>query len=111
MWRYLRFTIDSPQNLTLTVQANPVPPPTTDPDPEARDRSDPDVWLWRNGSLIDAGRSGEDDREVFNMGSLQAATYTIEFHDWRYLDDDAPEDPPARASDYPDRVCFDFTLN
>ena len=111
LWRYLRFTIDSPQNLTLTVQANPVPPPTTDPDPEARDRSDPDVWLWRNGSLIDAGRSGEDDREVFNMGSLQAATYTIEFHDWRYLDDDAPEDPPARASDYPDRVCFDFTLN
>jgi hypothetical protein len=111
LWRYLRFTIDSPQRLTLTVQAKPVPPLTTDPDPEARDRSDPDVWLWRNGSLIDTGRSGEDDREVLNMGTLQAGTYTIEFHDWRYLDDDAPEDPPARAVDYPDRVCFDFTLN
>ena len=33
------------------------------------------------------------------------------FYDWRYLDDDSELDPPARASDYPDQVCFDFTLN
>lgn len=120
LWRYLKFTIDSAQSLTLTVQANPVPPPTTDPDPEARDRSDPDVWLWGDidvgggqtvRGIIATGRSGEDDREVFNMGTLQAGTYAIEFHDWRYLDDDDPADPPARAVDYPERVCFDFTLN
>lgn len=111
LWRYLYFTIDSPQSLTLTIQANPVPPPTNDPppgpgDPEIRDRADPDAWLWRNGRGYDFtnGRSGDDDQEILNMSNLSAATYTIQFHDWRYIDEE-------RSSDYPDRVCFDFTLN
>ena len=111
LWRYLYFTLDNPQSLTLTIQANPAPPPTTDPapapgDPEIRDRADPDAWLWRNGQPYDFanGRSGDDDREIFNMTDLSAGTYAIEFHDWRYIDE-------QKSSDYPDRVCFDFTLN
>ena len=111
LWRYLYFTINSPQSLTLTIQANPPPPPTNDPppgpgDPEIRDRADPDAWLWRNGQPYDFtnGRSGDDDQEILNMANLSAATYTIQFHDWRYVDE-------QRSSDYPDQVCFDFTLN
>lgn len=116
LWRYLYFSTDGTRDLTLTVVANPQPPPTGDPpagpgDPDVRDRSDPDVWLWRNGTLVSAGRSGAADREIFNMGQLPQDTYAIEFHDWRYLDDGIVDPGGARSSDYPDRVCFDFTLN
>ena len=86
--------------------------------PDVRDRSDPDVRLYAQGDRrayvlpaghpfegFTAGLSGEDDREVFDMGplSLSAGTYALTFHDWRFDDE-------AKASDYPDRVCFDFTL-
>ena len=116
LWRYLYFRTDGTQNRTLTVTANPVPPPTSDPppgpgDPDVRDRSDPDVWLWRNGALIATGRSGAADEEVFDMGVLPADTYAVQFHDWRYLDDGVSDPSGARSSDYPNRVCFDFTLN
>jgi hypothetical protein len=113
LWRYLRFTTDGLQDLTLTIQANPVP--TATPGPDVRDRSDPDVRLYDKGTWraywidqangIISGLTPEDDREVFDMGplNLSAGTYALSFHDWRYDDE-------ARASDYPDQVCFDFTL-
>ena len=76
-----------------------------------RDRSDPDVRLYRNGELLAEGVSSEADREVFAMGTLAPGTYALEFHDWRHVDFDTPLDPPTFASDYPERICFDFTLN
>jgi hypothetical protein len=103
-WRYLRLILDSPQELTLSIRANPAPPPTSDTTPDVRDRADPDVFLYRNGQLLDNGRSPEEDRELFEMGMLQAGIYTLAFQDWRYEDTEI-------SSDYPDRVCFDFTLN
>jgi len=103
-WRYLKFSLASNRSITLTIQANPVPPPTSDPVAGVRDRSDPDVYLYRNGQLLDRGVSPDDDREVALFGSLAAGTYTLAFQDWRYEDIDT-------ANDYPDRVCFDFTLN
>ena len=103
-WRYLRITLASPQSLTLTLQANPVPPPTTDLTVGVRDRADPDVFLYRRGDLLGASRSPDDDQEIFSMGMLQAGTYTLAFQDWRYEDTEM-------ASDYPDRVCFDITLD
>ena len=113
LWRYLYFTLDAAQALTLTVQANPVPP-NLNPGPDERDRSDPDVFLYSNGvylgNFID-GLSGQADREVYNMGTLGQGTYALEFQDWRYVDFDTPEDPAQQHPNYPDRVCFDFTLN
>ncbi|MEJ2258363.1 MAG: hypothetical protein P8X98_15495 [Woeseiaceae bacterium] len=103
-WRYLRLILDSPQELTLSIRANPAPPPTTDTTPGVRDRADPDVFLYQDGQLLDNGRSPAEDRELFEMGMLQAGIYTLAFQDWRYEDTEI-------SSDYPDRVCFDFTLN
>ncbi len=108
-WRYFRITTTGAARAwTITVQANPVPPPTTDPPPTPpdviRDRADPDVFLYRNGIEVGRGWSGADDREVFTTPSLSADTYTLAFQDWRYED-------ASKSSDYPDRVCFDFTMN
>ena len=113
LWRYLYFTVNAPQSLTLTVQANPLPP-NLNPGTAERDRSDPDVYLYSNGVYIGDfvdGRSDEADREVYSMGTLAPGTYALEFHDWRHVDFNTPDDPPARHPDYPDRVCFDFTLD
>ena len=112
-WRYLYFTLDSQQDLTLTIQANPVPP-NLNPGPDQRDRSDPDVYLFRNGVYLGdfvGGLSPESDREIYNMGSLAAGTYALEFHDWRHIDFETETDPPAQHPNYAERVCFDFTLN
>ncbi len=109
-WRYFRFTLASPQSLTLTIQANPIPPDLS-PTADERDRSDPDAFLWRNGAFIGQGISSADDLETFNMGNLAAGTYVVSFHDWRYDDDDSDTDPPMKHPDYPSQVCFDFTLN
>ena len=45
------------------------------------------------------------------MGTLGQGTYALEFQDWRYVDFVTTEDPAQQHPDYPDRVCFDFTLN
>jgi hypothetical protein len=110
-WRYLYFTLNGQQNLTLTAQANPLPPPTSDTRPGARDRADPEMYLYRGGALLADSRSPDDDREIFDMPALGAGTYTVAFQDWRYEDGNTPDDPDAKASDYPSQVCFDFTLN
>ena len=104
-WRYFRFTTTGgPSAWTITATANPAPPPTNDLDPNVRDRADPDLFLYRNGTELGRGWSGADDQEVFNTIVLSADTYTIAFEDWRFED-------PDMSSDYPERVCFDITAN
>jgi len=107
--RFLKFTIAGNSTYNVSVTANPVPPPTTDaPDPDdpalPRDRSDPDVFIWRNGQLAAFGNSGDDDAEVFTtQQSLPAGSYVMDLQEWRYADDDA-------STDYPEQVCFDVTM-
>ncbi|RZV38362.1 MAG: hypothetical protein EX272_02920 [Chromatiales bacterium] len=105
-WRYFRFTTSSQQTWTITAAANPVPPPTSDTDPMVDDRSDPDLFVFRNGAWLTStlGRSPDDDVETISNLSLSADTYTIAFQDWRYED-------PQKASDYPSQVCFDVSIN
>ncbi len=103
-WRYLYFTLDATRTVTLTTQANPVPPPTSDTTSGVRDRSDPDFWVLQEGRVVAEGRSGDSDQESLTLANLAAGTYVVEFHDWRHVDE-------VRANDYPERVCFDFTLN
>ncbi len=107
-WRYLRFTTPASGRWQITARANPAPPPTSDPppgagEPEIRDRSDPDLYVWRNGGFVISGSSGEADEEVISTGTLPAGTYVIEMQEWRH------EDPNA-ASDFPDQVCFDLSI-
>jgi len=109
--RFLKFTTSGNSTYNISVTAMPVPPPTTDtqPDPPAdpiviRDRSDPDVFIWRNGQLVAFGNSGADDAEVFTtQQSLPAGSYVMDLQEWRYSDDDA-------SSDYPEQVCFNVTM-
>jgi len=107
--RFLKFTTSGNSIYNISVTANPVPPPTADaPDPKdptlPRDRSDPDVFVWRNGQLVAFGNSGNDDAEVFaTQQSLPADSYVMDLQEWRYSDDDA-------STDYPDQVCFDVMM-
>ena len=108
--RYLRVTTSSSAAYDVIVVANPIPPPTTDtqPPPPAdpitiRDRSDPDVFIQRNGVRVAFGNSGVDDSETFTTQNLPAGTYAVDLQEWRYGD-------PDKSSDYPDQVCFDVSM-
>ena len=111
-WRYLRFEIPTAGRWRITAQANPVPLPTNDPpieptpeDPnpeQPRDRSDPDLYIWRNGVFVTSGRSPDDDVEVIEH-TFEEGTYVIEMQEWRHEDDEA-------ASDFPSQVCFDLSM-
>jgi len=106
--RFLRFTSVGSAQYNVVVVPNPVPPPTADPAPtppaEIRDRSDPDVYIYRNGVLVAFGNSGVDDSETFTTQSLSADTYVVDLQEWRFEDEDA-------SSDYPEQICFDVTMS
>ena len=119
-WRYLRFELPIAGRWQITAQANPVPPPTeNDPrpppdDPDGvpqipRDRSDPDLYIYRNGVLVTFGRSPDDDVEIVDH-TFEEGTYVIEMQEWRHEDDGAASDFPGVATDFPDRVCFDLSM-
>jgi hypothetical protein len=115
--RFLKFTTSGNSTYNISVTANPVPPPTTDaPDPDdpslPRDRSDPDVFILRNGQLAAFGNGPSDgstgsspvNSEVFTtQQSLPAGAYVMDLQEWRYADDEA-------SSDYPEQVCFDVMM-
>jgi hypothetical protein len=106
--RFLKVTTSSRSTYTIRAEANPIPPPTADdPDPDdptlPRDRSDPDIFLWNNGSLVGLFNSGVDDVEEGVTQNLFADTYVISLQEWRYSDDDA-------SSDFPEQICFDFSM-
>jgi hypothetical protein len=106
--RFLKVTTTSRSTYTIKAEANPIPPDTTDdPDPDdptlPRDRSDPDIFLWRDGGLVGLFNSGADDIEEDTTQSLPADTYVISLQEWRYSDDDA-------SSDFPEQICFDFSM-
>jgi hypothetical protein len=107
--RYLRFTSSSSAAYNVAVVPIPVPPPTADsPDPTdpslPRDRSDPDVYIYRNGQLVAFGNSGVDDSETFTTQVLPADTYVMDLQEWRYEDEDA-------STDFPEQICFNVTMS
>ncbi len=61
------------------------------------DQSDPDIYIYRNGILIDEGTSGVSNQEVFTTSSLAVGNYVMDFHEFRYEDTDTPAGFPARA--------------
>ncbi len=113
-WRYLRFTTTTTSAWRIVATANPVPP---DPDNSqtAGDKSDPDLWLYDSGSLLNvcpgdnclatgSGLSGDENTETLDTPELAVGTYVIGLNEWRYQDD-------AIAADFPDQVCYDVTMN
>ena len=111
-WRYLRFTTSGSSRWRAIATANPAPPPTQT---SGADRSDPDLWLYRNGDLLNmcpgatcfdtgSGISGDADTETMDTVTLSADTYALAFNDWRFGDEE-------RSSDYPSETCFTITMN
>jgi hypothetical protein len=107
-FRYLRITTGSSAAYNVTIVPNPLPPATNDaPDPHdptlPRDRSDPDMYMYRFGKIVASGDSGVDDSEEFSTKVLPAGVYVADIKEWRYEDWGA-------SSDYPDQICFDVTM-
>ena len=103
-YRYLRITTTASAAYDVTIVPNPIPPDTTDvPPKDVRDRSDPDIFIYRDGGLVAFGNSGVDDAETFTTQVLPADTYVAALQEWRFGDDD-------KSSDYPDQICFDLTM-
>lgn len=105
--RYLRINTLATAVYDVTIVPNSIPPPTADPAPTLpdviRDRSDPDMFIFLNGTLVALGNSGDDDSETFTTQSLPANLYVADLEEWRYGD-------PDKSSDFPDQICFDVTM-
>ena len=68
-----------------------------------RDRSDPDIFIYRRGIEIDRAIGSVADVEVLTTDPISAGTYVIELQEWRHADSGA-------ASDFPDQVCYDVVI-
>jgi hypothetical protein len=78
------------------VRANP-------DDPEVHTYSDPDLWLYRRGNLVDLGLSCTPNSEIVTTNTLQVGTHVFDVSEFRHADEDT-------ISGYPERVCFDVSV-
>lgn len=100
--RFLRFVTSSARSYNITVTATTATPVTADPDD--RDQSDPDIFIWRRGTLVGLGNSGDDNVEILTTQVLPADTYAVSLQEWRYEDED------GAPVGYPEQMCFDVTV-
>jgi hypothetical protein len=108
--RFLRMEIEAEARYTFSVVTETEIPGPDDPDDE-RDQSDPDILIFRNGvlqnQLVDGDRqglSGDANQEIFTTpDALPAGDYVMTLVEFRYQDEESPED-------FPERVCFDVTV-
>ncbi|MCH8071513.1 MAG: hypothetical protein IIA09_06170, partial [Proteobacteria bacterium] len=113
--RFLKLNLPVSQQVTfsmITVSPPSMPAPGydcvqafIDGDPEVHDHSDPDFYVYLNGSLMWVGGSCEPNSEVSpTNGALPAGDYVIDLNEFRHEDEDSP-------GGFPEQVCFDFTAN
>lgn len=111
--RYLTLNLIAPTQVTFSMLTDS--PPSTpsngfdcsadDNDPENHEHSDPDFYVYRNGTFMWFGASCEPNSEVTRTnGLLPAGDYVIDIAEFRHEDDESP-------ANFPDRVCFDFTAS
>jgi hypothetical protein len=108
--RFLRMSIATAAPYTFTIVTTTLIPGPDDPADE-RDQSDPDILILRNGVVQNAvvdgelqGLSGDANEEVFTTpGALPAGDYVMALVEFRYQDEESPED-------FPERTCFDVTV-
>ncbi len=101
--RYLRFDIPSNASYRFTLTTTTAIPGVDDPN-DPSDRSDPDLFVFRNGGLVAFGISGAADEEDFvSQNPLPAGRYVADIQEFRYRDQDSP-------TDFPTRVCFDVSI-
>ncbi len=103
--RYLRIDVAVPGSYNIRIDTQPTTPPLPPDDPgDPSDQSDPDMYVYRGGSYVTEGTSGEANFEDFDTPVLTAGTYVAELGEFRFLDPDTP-------SDFPDQVCFDVRMS
>lgn len=90
--RFLRMDVASTGVYTFTIltdtaTVNSLPLGST---------SDPDIYIYRNGTYITEGTSPDANQEIFSP-NLAAGSYVMDFHEWRYEDTSAPANFPTRA--------------
>jgi hypothetical protein len=103
-YRYLRLIVPATSAFDVNVIATTTAdlPPDNPEDP--RDQSDPDMFIFRNGQVVDFGNSGVANEEVFTTPVLSGPdTYVADLREFRYADPDSPVD-------FPDRMCFDVSF-
>jgi len=112
--RYLRMNLPAAQQVTFTMATVSPPSAPNDPnydcvqafiddDPETHMHSDPDFFVWQNGSLMWVGGSCEPNIEAGpTNGALPAGDYIIDLNEFRHEDEDSP-------AGFPEQICFDFT--
>lgn len=100
-FRFLRFELSAPTAVEIVASAvSPFPP----------GGADPDLALYLNGTITAVGYSGQDNRESLMSGQLQAGTYVVDITEDQYYSG-ASRSAPSVMGRFPDRVCFDITLN
>ena len=104
-YRYLRLDIPAASAFDvriITTTADTIP---GDDDPnDPRDRSDPDMYIFLDGAIVDFGTSGNADEEIFRTITLTGPDmYVADLREFRYADPDSP-------LGFPDRMCFDVSF-
>ncbi len=103
-FRYLRLDIPSSSRFDVrvfTTTTGELPP--DDPE-DLRDQSDPDLFIFLDGQVMDFGDSVEANQEQFTTGILSGPeTYVADLQEFRYAD---PESPVG----FPDQMCFDVSF-
>ncbi len=97
--RFLRMNVATAGQYTFTIltdSATLALLPPDDPN-NVSDQSDPDIYIYRNGTPIDEGVSGVANQEIFTTPNLAVGNYVMDFHEFRYEDTDTPAGFPLRA--------------
>jgi hypothetical protein len=103
-YRYLRLEVPggSAYDVRVVTTTTDALPPDDPTDP--RDQSDPDLFVFLGGGIVDFGNSGDANEELFTTGVLSGPhTYVADLREYRYAD---PESPVG----FPDRMCFDVSF-
>ena len=106
-YRYLRFEIVTAgfYDVTVTTQQPTMPPLLPDDPNDAHDQSDPDIIVFRDGTIVAFGISGVANSETFTtQNALQPGVHVADLQEFRFED-------PQTAAGFPERVCFDVSIS
>ena len=106
-YRYLRFEIVNAgfYDVTVTTQQPTTPPLPPDDPNDVRDQSDPDIIVFRDGTIVAFGISGVANSETFTtQNALQPGVHVADLQEFRFED-------PQTAAGFPEQVCFDVSIS
>ena len=106
-YRYLRFNIVDAGVYDVEITTRqPTDPPLPPDDPSnARDQSDPDIAIFRDGTIVATGFSPDANSERFQTQTvLQPGVHVADLTEFRFAD-------PDTSADFPGQVCFDVSIS